>query len=80
MTNAKRITTTDKHADVIPCRITEFLKQRIEALPGNQFVQAWECIEEIDAALRKAGAVAPLAMKYCREVRAESTAKLSAVV
>lgn len=68
------------HADVNSCRLAEFLKLKIEALPGSQFVQAWQCIEEIDAALRKAGAVAPLAVKYCQEVRAASTAKLPAVV
>ncbi len=59
---------------------TDFLKQMIEALPGGQFTQAWTCIEEIDAALNKAGPAALLAAAYCRAVRGENTAELAALV
>ncbi|MGP1665187.1 MAG: hypothetical protein ACTS5I_04605 [Rhodanobacter sp.] len=55
---------TDSRADVSTCRIAESLKQRIEGLPGNQFVQAWECIDEIAAAMNKAGPAALLALAY----------------
>lgn len=51
----------------------------IEALPGNQFVQAWEGIEEINAALNKAGPAGLLAMAYIRATHDESTAELVAV-
>ena len=79
MHNANR-TKTDNHIDVSSRRLAEFLKRTIEALPGSQFTQAWQCIEEINAAMNKAGPTAPLAAAYCRAVRAERTAELAEVV
>lgn len=55
------------------------LKERIGNLPPEQFVQAWACIEVIDAALEKAGATAVLALTYVRAVHEERLAQLLAM-
>ena len=52
------------------------LKAQINALPGNQFTQAWKAIEDIDAALTKAGPTALLALKFVVERHQEQVAEL----
>ena len=44
--------------------LTDILKEQMRSLPGDQFTQVWKCIEEIDAALVKAGATALLALTF----------------
>jgi hypothetical protein len=56
--------------------VVSALKQTIEALPGDQFTQAWKCIEEIDAALGKGGPTALLALNYTRAVHEERVAQM----
>ncbi|MDP3939865.1 MAG: hypothetical protein Q8R92_17240 [Deltaproteobacteria bacterium] len=46
------------------------------ALPGKQFVAAWDCIEAIDKALEKAGVTAELALTYVRVLHEERLAAL----
>ena len=52
------------------------LKAQINALPGNQFTKAWKAIEDIDAALAKAGPTALLALKFVTERHQEQVAEL----
>lgn len=48
------------------------LKDKIQALPGEQFVKTWECIEEIKGSLAKAGPNADLALSYIQAVHITS--------
>lgn len=47
------------------------LKERIQLLPGYDFVRAWQAIDKISAALQEAGPTASLAFEYVRLSRIE---------
>lgn len=60
-------------------KTSTLLKQVIETLPGDQFVRTWACIEEIGAALDKAGDAAALSLLYTEARYKEYLAKVKKI-